>query len=78
MKCVVRKRKAGCPEVFVSNGMTAEELMKLLWDKEKRILESEDELYMEETYCDSCSAVVYTVNDKYTDFVIRTIVEVEK
>ena len=80
MKCIVRIKKSELqiPEVFVPKGVTAEELLKEMWEKEKVILSSDDDLDEEETYIGSASASVYTVNDNWTDFFIRALVEVER
>lgn len=80
MKCIVRIRKTDLrlPEVFVPKGISAEDLMKEMWEKEKVVLGSGDELDMDETYISSRGASVYTVNDNWTDFFIRSLVEVKR
>ena len=80
MRCIVRRRKTDIetPEVFVPKGMTAEELLRILWEKEKVILSAIDEIDEESSICGKEIAVVETVNECWTEFQIRTIVEVEK
>lgn len=80
MKCIVRRRKTDIeiPDVFIPKGMTAEELLRQMWEKEMAILGADDEIDEDSSICGKGIAVVETVNGNWTEFHVRTVVEVSE